>query len=84
MFFEIGRQSIVTVSPLRLVLDLAMGFIYSLGELFSSVLMFIMIRMPDLDTVLIVIKNRGRGNGIERVGDDFTKALRLYSQFSQA
>ncbi len=54
-----------------------MGFIYSLGDLFSSVFVFITIRLHDLDTVLIVMEDRGRGNGIERVGDDFTKSFEI-------
>ena len=54
-----------------------MGFIYSLGELFSSVFVFITIRLHDLDTVPIVMEDRGRGNGIERVGDDFTKSFEI-------
>ncbi len=54
-----------------------MDFIYSLRELFSSVLVFITICLYDLDTRLIVMEDRRRGNGIERVGDDFTKSFEI-------
>lgn len=77
MFLEIKRQLTVTVSPFRLVLNLALGFIYSLGELFNSVFVFIIIRLHNLDTLLIVMKDRKRGNGIERIEDDFTKSFKI-------
>ncbi len=56
---------------------MAVGFIYSLGELFSSVLEFITRRLHDHDKVLIVMEDRRRGNRIERVGDDFTKSFEI-------
>ena len=54
-----------------------MGFICSLGELFSSVLVFITIRQNDCDTMLIVMEDRVRGNRIERMGDNFTKNFEI-------
>ncbi len=77
MFFEIRRKLTVIVSPLRLVLDLAVGFIYSLEKLFSSVLVFVAICLHDLDKVLIVMEDRGHGNGIKHVEDDFTKSFEI-------
>ncbi len=36
-----------------------------------------MIRLHVLDAVLIVIEDRGRENGIERVRDDFTESFEI-------
>ncbi len=58
-----------------------MGFIYNLGELFGSVLVFITIRLHDLDTMLIVMEDRRRGNGIEHVGDDFRGLYTIEKQW---